>query len=66
MTRQQVAIAITVVLLIVVAGAGWYYWAKRRGSSGFHGWRHQDYEDNPYNGQTYCCGLGALGYRTRC
>jgi hypothetical protein len=66
-TQQKVTTAIIVILVIVLAVAIWRHsaWMKKHCTctkgGGFHGWRHQHYEDNPYNGQNYHCGLGAKG-----
>lgn len=58
---SKTVIAVVVVLVIIALGLLAWKWEQGRRQS-FFGWRHQQYEDNPYSGQKYHCGLGALGW----
>ena len=65
--QQYIAagIAVLVVLVIIIIWSVRHKaWMKKHcACTGFHGWRHQHYEDNPYNGQRYRCGKGNPPHR---
>jgi len=72
MTQEKnLALGVLVLLVVVIMVTMAYRhrrWMMKNcicdgsSSSGkFHGWRYQHYDDNPYNGQHYHCGIGAKG-----
>lgn len=57
--KKWASALVIVVIIVVITHFGYQSWKDSGDSvSGFHGWRHQHYEDNPYNGQQYRCGRG--------
>jgi hypothetical protein len=58
-TWAAIGLALIVVLLIVAAA---YWYRRHHKGEGLHGWRMQNYDDNPYAGQTYRCGRCNVGY----
>lgn len=58
--KWAISIAVAILVLLVVV----YVWRRMqtKSASGFHGWRMQHYDDNPYAGQTYRCGRCNAGY----
>ncbi len=64
MNKTSTAVAALVALTIVIIIA--YALRAKHQKEGMHGLRHQQYEDNPYNGQTYHCGYTSRGYIWPC
>lgn len=60
MAPKHIAAAVAVLALVaIVAHARWmkaHCVCGPKPPAKFHGWRHQHYEDAPYNGQAYRCG----------
>lgn len=61
--EKLITAAIVVAILALAAYLGYRCWKKEHGKKAekLEGLRHQEREENPYNGQTYQCGQGASG-----